>query len=155
MKTSRRQLLAGTALGALAGRTAAAQDNMLKGEKKVLPLELKDFQPKSMLHVPETHVPRSRFPVIDIHTHLTFAAKAKNGVALGEEVTVLDPPENLLKVMDAKNLRMLVNLTGGVGAGLRDTVKRFDKAHPGRFLTFTEPRWDRTQPPGLPQIPGG
>ena len=29
-----------------------------------LPLALKDYQPKSMLHVPETHVPRSRFPSI-------------------------------------------------------------------------------------------
>ena len=104
-----------------------------------------------MLHVPETHVPRSRFPVIDIHTHLTFAAKAKNGVALGEELNVLDPPENLLKVMDAKNIHTLVNLTGGVGAGLRDTIKRFDKAHPGRFLTLTEPRYDHANRPDYPK----
>ena len=36
------------------------------------PLALKDYQPKSMLHVPETHVPRSRFPNIDFHTHLSW-----------------------------------------------------------------------------------
>ena len=27
-----------------------------------------------MLHVPETRVPRARFPVIDFHTHLGFSA---------------------------------------------------------------------------------
>ena len=36
------------------------------------PLDLKDFQPKSMLKVAETKVPRARFPVIDFHTHLGF-----------------------------------------------------------------------------------
>ena len=152
MKTSRRELLASTALGALAGCAPAQEKSMLKGEKKVIPLELKDFQPKSMLHAPETRVPRARFPVIDIHTHLSFAAKEKDGVAMGEELIFLDTPANLLKVMDAKNLRMLVNLTGGVGAGLRESVKRLDTANPGRFLTFTEPRWDRTNQPDYPQF---
>ncbi len=36
-------------------------------------LPLAQFAPKSMLHVEETPVERARFPVIDIHTHLTFA----------------------------------------------------------------------------------
>jgi len=44
-----------------------------------------DFQPKSMLHVPETKVPRSRYPVIDIHTHLSIRAKSVNGVGLGKK----------------------------------------------------------------------
>jgi len=48
-------------------------------------LELADFQPKSMLHVPETKVPRSRHPVIDIHTHLSIRAKSVNGVGIGEK----------------------------------------------------------------------
>src|ERR1044072_6469956 len=37
-----------------------------------MPLALKVYPPKSMLHVPETHVPRSRFPAIDFHAHLTW-----------------------------------------------------------------------------------
>jgi predicted TIM-barrel fold metal-dependent hydrolase len=45
--------------------------------------------------------------------------------------------------MDRKNIRMLVNLTGGYGDGLREAVRRFDRAHPGRFLTMTEPAWAR------------
>ncbi len=51
--------------------------------------------------------------------------------------------------MDRTNVRTMVNLTGGFGQGLTDTIARFDRAHPGRFLTFTEPRWSRLQQPGF------
>jgi len=40
---------------------------------------------------PETKVPRSRYPVIDIHTHLSFAAKSANGVGIGEAMKYLTP----------------------------------------------------------------
>jgi len=53
-----------------------------------------------MLHVPETKVPRSRYPVIDIHTHLSFAAKTENGVGIGEEMKYLVPVEAVLPLMD-------------------------------------------------------
>jgi len=115
-------------------------------------LLLKDFQPRSMLHVAETHVPRAKFPVIDIHTHLCWAAKAEHGVPLSEERTFLATPAELLKVMDHSNLKMLVNVTGGMGSGLRDSVARLDRAHPGRFLSFTEPWWARTAEPGYAQF---
>src|SRR5437879_11377402 len=64
------------------------------------PLQLADFQPRSMLHVPETKVLRSRYPVIDIHTHLSFAAKSINGVGIGEEIKYLSTPEEALPLMD-------------------------------------------------------
>ena len=115
-------------------------------------LLLKDFQPRSMLHVAETHVPRAKFPVIDIHTHLCWAAKAEHGVPLSEERTFLATPAELLKVMDHSNLKMLVNVTGGMGSGLRDSVALLDRAHPGRFLSFTEPWWARTAEPGYAQF---
>ena len=115
-------------------------------------LLLKDFQPHSMLHVTETHLPRAKFPVIDVHTHLCWAAKAEHGVPLSEERTFLATPAELLKVMDHSNLKMLVNVTGGMGSGLRDSVARLDRAHPGRFLSFTEPWWARTAEPGYAQF---
>jgi hypothetical protein len=86
------------------------------GEGK--PLQLAEFQPRSMLHVPETKVPRSRYPVIDIHTHLSFATKSANGVGIGEAMKYLTTPEAALPLMDRKNIRMMVNLTGGVVKGL-------------------------------------
>jgi hypothetical protein len=102
----------------------------------------------SMLHVHETKVARSRFPVIDIHTHLSWAAASKNGVFLGEKMQYLAPPEELLPVMDHKNIRTLVNLTGGVGAGLEETIRRYQMPHPERFLVFVEPWWSRANEPG-------
>jgi predicted TIM-barrel fold metal-dependent hydrolase len=115
-------------------------------------LPLKDFQPRSMLHVPETHVPRAKFPVIDIHAHLCWAAKQERGVPLSEERTHLAPTSELLEVMEHSNIQLLVNVTGGMGAGLRDSVQRYDRAHAGRFLTFTEPWWSRAADPGYAQF---
>jgi predicted TIM-barrel fold metal-dependent hydrolase len=105
------------------------------------PLELKDFQPRSMLKVPETRVPRARFPVIDFHTHLGFRAKSAGGVAQGEEMKFRAPAAELLPVMDRVNLRTMVNLTGGVGSGLTQSIQQYQTAHPNRFVTFTEPRF--------------
>src|SRR6267378_8564457 len=116
------------------------------------PLPLADFQPRSMLHVPETKVPRSRYPVIDIHTHLSFAAQTANGVAMGEAMKYLDPVEALVPLMDRKNIRVMVNLTGGVGKGLDETIRRYQKPYPERFVTFTEPWWERTNQPGYSQF---
>src|SRR5262249_20875019 len=103
---------------------------------------------KSMLHVKETKVERSRFPVIDIHTHLSSAAKYAKGVSMSEERRWLAEPRDVVALMDRKNLRTLVNLTGGMGKGLRDTVAKFDRARPGRIVSFTEPWWSRAAEPG-------
>src|SRR5438477_1076788 len=126
---------------------AAAQLASAEGAGK-MKLDLSEFQPKSMLHVPETKVPRAKYPVIDIHTHLSITAKSVNGVGIGEQMDFLATPETLLPVMDSKNIRMMVNLTGGRGAGLGAAVEKFQRAHPDRFVTFTEPWWERTNQPG-------
>jgi predicted TIM-barrel fold metal-dependent hydrolase len=115
------------------------------------PLQLAEFEPRSMLHVPETKVSRSRYPVIDIHTHLTVHAKVTNGVAQGEEMKILAPPHDALTLMDRKNIRTMVDLTGGVGKGLEQVIREFQQPHPDRFVVFTEPWWDRANQPGYSQ----
>jgi predicted TIM-barrel fold metal-dependent hydrolase len=110
-------------------------------------LDLKDFQPRSMLHVTETPVPRARFPVIDFHTHIGFSAASSGGVAQGEDIRFLAPPQELLAVMDKVNLQTMVDLTGGVGRGLQESIQRYQTAHPGRFLIFAEPRWSQANQP--------
>ena len=112
------------------------------------PLQLADFQPRSMLHVPETKVSRSRYPIIDIHTHLSFAARTENGVGIGEEMKYLASADALLPLMDRKNIRVMVNLTGGVGKGLEETMRKYQQPYPERFITFTEPWWERANQPG-------
>jgi len=148
---NRRQFLGGVGGAALAGKAVRARGGEGVGNKvepRKMPLDLSEFQPKSMLHVKETRVERSRFPVIDVHTHLSFAAENRNGVPLTGKRKYPATPEELLKVMDRKNIRTLVNLTGGYGAGLEECLAKFHKPYPDRFLVFTEPDWTRSNEPG-------
>jgi predicted TIM-barrel fold metal-dependent hydrolase len=149
---NRRTLFTSTAAALMGGRLAGRAAGAPPEEKKSAGLLLTDFQPKSMLHVPETRVPRAKFPVIDIHTHLCWSAKNERGVDLVEERRHLAPVPELIDVMDQSNIRLLVNLTGGMGAGLRDSVERYDRARPGRLLSFTEPWWSRAADPGYAQF---
>jgi predicted TIM-barrel fold metal-dependent hydrolase len=116
------------------------------------PLALKDYQPKSMLHVAETKVARARFPAIDMHTHLSWAKESSGGVSRGEVMNFLAKPEELIAVMDRKNVRMMVNLTGGTGAGLAESIRTFERAYPGRFATLTEPSYGSFKDERFPQI---
>jgi predicted TIM-barrel fold metal-dependent hydrolase len=108
-------------------------------------LPLEQYQPKSMLHVPETHVPRARFPVIDFHTHIT-SGRGDSGIRFSMD------PANCLAVMDRKNLRTMVDLTGSYGEGLREAIAKLQTAHPGRFVVFTEPAWTRASEPDYPKV---
>lgn len=101
-----------------------------------------------MLVVPEHPVERARFPVVDVHTHPTFRARSVNGVPHGEAVRASATPADLLAIMERRNLRTLVDLTGGVGSGLAESVKTFQEPHPDRFVVFTEPSYDRITDPG-------
>ena len=74
-------------------RTTSITSPPVELESAGKPLQLADFQPRSMLHVPETKVPRSRYPVIDIHTHLSVTAKTDNGVVIGEAMKYFAPVE--------------------------------------------------------------
>jgi predicted TIM-barrel fold metal-dependent hydrolase len=61
----------------------------------------------------------------------------------------LSTPQELLAVMDRRNIQTMVNLTGGVGPGLEDSIRHYEAAAPGRFVTFTEPSFYRIQEPGF------
>lgn len=154
---SRREWLtaaAGSVLGCLSSPRliGAPARPQASSPRRKTGLDLGDFEPRSMLHVATHSIERSRFPVIDIHTHLTFSARSEKGVPMGEERKFLATTQELLEVMDRKNIRTMVNLTGGTGAGLAASLKRFDQAHPGRFLTFAEPVWNRSHQADYPKF---
>lgn len=109
---------------------------------KPQPLDLTQFEPRSMLHVPETRVERAKFPLIDIHAHLTW------GDPQGRSAKLLMSVEEMLGVMNRRNIRTMVNLTGGRGEGLKQTVDLLHKPHPDRFLVFTEPWFTRVSDTG-------
>ena len=134
-------------LGTNSGQARGAQASARGGA-----LALDAYQPASMLRVAETKVERPRFPVIDIHSHLSWSGRAGSGAEDAQAVTVLAPAAEVLSVMDRKGVRLMVNLTGGRGTGLDQTLREFQQAHPGRFLMFTEPWWSRAHEATYPQF---
>jgi predicted TIM-barrel fold metal-dependent hydrolase len=161
-KMNRRELFRWTGMGLVAKAASAAgmvtPNEDTRGEtdetadSQGAPLSLEDYEPRSMLRVPETHVARAKYPVIDIHTHITEAKVYKNGVGLSAARDVAATPQELLAVMDRKNIRSMVNLTGGYGSGLKETIARYDDAYRDRFYTLTEPIYEKFLEPNYPQL---
>ena len=152
MKINRRSALR---FNLFAAGTAAALSTpavSAEADSSAAPLDLAQYQPRSMLHVKETQVVKARYPVIDIHTHLSFSAKSEQGVNLSPARVYLADPSFLLPVMDRHNIRALNNLTGGFGPGLSEAIRKFDETHPGRFYTFTEPSYNLFLDPNYPKL---
>jgi len=153
-KSSRREWLTAMTGGLLvpAAQTSSGaqpgQPAPLGSSNDGLPLD--EFQPKSMLHVRETRVPQPRFPVIDVHTHVTRSGRTGDGEENPEAVAYAAQPADVVAAMDRKGVQTMVNLTGGRGAGLEKVIRELDRAHPGRFITFTEPWWSRASDSAYP-----
>ena len=150
---NRRQWLAGAGASVIACRAARAGRGVggaVAPEGKQ-PLDLSDYQPKSMLHLAENHVPRARYPVIDVHTHFAWLSRSEGAGSSDTRLEFLATPQDLLAVMDRKNIQTMVNLTGGYGKGLEEAIARYQTAYPNRFLIFTEPQWHRLNEPGYSQ----
>ncbi|MGC8793649.1 MAG: amidohydrolase family protein [Bryobacteraceae bacterium] len=111
-------------------------------------LRLSDFEPRSMLRVKETRVEHPRLPVIDFHAHLSWSpGPGKQG---GPEFPAR--PDEVLPVMARKNIRMMVNLTGGRGPVLEEVLRVWHKPYPDKFLVFTEPWWNKVADPAYPKL---
>jgi len=150
---NRRQWLYGAGLLVGAGTQidwAAAETRQAKPAP--VPLELSQYEPKSMLQVHESHIERAKYPVIDFHTHISVSAKSEKGVSLSPDRDYLGTPQELLAVMDRKNIHTMINLTGGFEKGLVDAVTKYDRAYPGRFITFTEPSYSHFKDPNYPKL---
>ena len=95
-------------------------------------LKLRDWEPRSMMKTKTTIVETPMFPVVDMHNHL------------GGGKDRLTPPvvKRFLDEMTAAGVRTVVNLDGGWGDRLTETIAALDSAHPGRFLTFALVNFD-------------
>ncbi len=78
-------------------------------------LQLKDFQPVSMLVAPEHAIERASVPAIDYHSHLDAFE-----------------PQDVLPIMDACNIERIVNITMRPGMGALDIIEKF-APFPDRF----------------------
>lgn len=87
-----------------------------------------DYRPKSTVVAQEHLVPKAKFPVVDVHTHVTQTAE--------------NMPK-MIQEMDALNLRVLINLSGGSGPGLKqkvDTIR--NSPYKDRFRVFANVTWN-------------
>lgn len=150
---NRRQWLYGVGLvaatGTQVGKSVAVTPS---NESHPGPLELSQYEPKSMLQVHESHIERSKFPLIDFHTHISGSTRSENGVELAPDREYLGTPQELLTLMDRKNIQAMVNLTGGYEKGLTEAVTKYDRSYPGRFYTFTEPSYSRFKEADYPRV---
>lgn len=99
------------------------------------PPSIVDYRPRSTL-VTETHlVPRAKFPVVDIHSHT------------GPTPETID---RLIGEMDALNLRVLVNLSGGSNPAeiARKVGYIRSTPHANRFAVFANVNFDGAGAPG-------
>ncbi|WP_369372214.1 amidohydrolase family protein [Promicromonospora sp. Populi] len=102
-------------------------------------LRLVDWAPRAQVSLPVTRVARAAASVIDVHNHL--------GRWLTTDWCAPDVPA-LLAMMDDAGIEAVVNLDGLWGAELEANLDRYDRAHPGRFLTFCQVDWTLLRRPG-------
>lgn len=96
-------------------------------------LRLTSWAPVAQLKARVTSVPRSRIPAVDIHNHL--------GRWLSDGGWMIADVPALVATMDAHNVETIVNLDGMWGEELDANLDRYDRAHPGRFVTFCQLDW--------------
>jgi predicted TIM-barrel fold metal-dependent hydrolase len=119
-------LLRGTRAGAL------GQDQAAKKYSQTPTIE--EYQPRSTLVTGEHKIECAKFPFIDIHSHHPNPTP--------EHV------DQLVKEMDTINLRVIVNLSGGTGDQLRQTLATMKGRHPDRFVVFANLSYNDLNTPG-------
>jgi predicted TIM-barrel fold metal-dependent hydrolase len=109
---------------------------------RLVDLPLRSYRPRSSLRLPVHEVPRARAPVVDAHNHLGRWLSSDGAWSVPDVGALLD-------VMDACNVTSIVNLDGMWGRELQANLDRYDRAHPGRFVTFCQLDWRITEGAGF------
>lgn len=99
------------------------------------PPSILDYRPRSTLVTAQHPVPKAKFPVVDIHSHTG------------------PTPETMAKLvgeLDALNIRVLVNLSGGTSpeAIAQKVAVYKGTPHADRFRVFANVNWDGAGAPG-------
>jgi len=97
-------------------------------------LSIEEYEPKSTLVTKEHPTPRAKFPFVDIHSH--------------HSDTSPEYVDKLVKEMDSINLRVMVNLSGGTGARLKQMIAAMKGRYPDRFVVFANLSFDDLNEPG-------
>lgn len=81
-------------------------------------LLLKDYRPRSIFRVPQTHIEKARFPIIDMHSHPYAETESQ--------------VETWVRTMDAVGVQKTVVMFGTTGKAFDEASQKFRK-HPARF----------------------
>jgi len=131
--------------GAALSQAAAAQDikhTQDSDAARRMTLLLHDYDPQPKLHTTVHEVRRAKFPVIDVHNHVNDPRGVR-----GEEI----PPSEIVRRMDAANVKRIVVLTGMWGEKLQGFVDRMVKPYPDRFMVFAQMDWSKINDPDFSQ----
>ncbi|MGH9514224.1 MAG: amidohydrolase family protein [Terriglobales bacterium] len=104
-------------------------------------LLLRDFHPVQMLHTPVHNVDKAKYYVIDVHNHVNDAQ------GIDEHM----PPQQVVKIMDATNVKTVVILTGMWGEKLQHVIDEMVKPYPGRFIVFEQIDFSKIDDPNFSQ----
>src|SRR5260221_1279099 len=97
-------------------------------------LRLHRYAATPTLRVRVTEISRARFGVIDAHNHL-------GRWLTGDGSWMIPDVARCLGLMDELGIDTVVNLDGRWGDELTANLDRYDRAHPGRFVTFCHVDW--------------
>ncbi|HWN44667.1 MAG TPA: amidohydrolase family protein [Thermoanaerobaculia bacterium] len=100
-------------------------------------MSFEEYEPRSTLVVPEHPVTRARFPFVDVHNHQD-----------ADEMTP-EQVDQLVKDMDALNMAVMVNLSGGSGEGFQKGLATLSAKHPKRFVQFANVDFRKISEPGF------
>lgn len=101
-------------------------------------MSIEKYNPKSSLVVPQHPRTRAKFAFVDVHNHQRFPMTPEGY-------------RQLLADMDALNLRVMVNLSGGFGDRLQAAVQSSRAAAPGRFVVFANLDFSGIDDPAYPR----
>ncbi len=85
-------------------------------------IDFETYNPPSTLVVPKHPISKAKFPFIDVHNH-QFQMGSMDLNTLTTE-------------MDKMNMKVMVNLSGGNGAQLKQMIDNAKTNKPGRFIVF-------------------
>ncbi len=97
-------------------------------------MSIEEYDPKSSLVVPGHPLTRAKVPFIDVHNH--------------QGNMTPDRVDALVHDMDALNMRVMVNLSGGYGERLERMVQQMKGRHPDRFVVFANIDFNGLDEPG-------
>ena len=99
-------------------------------------MSIEEYEPKSTLVVPENPRSRAKFPFIDVHGHQRRDISADNA-------------QKLVGEMDRINMGAMVNLSGGSGEGLKQSIASLPGRYPKRFVVFANVDFSKIDEPGF------